>query len=171
MGWTFPWYSSQAGDFNFDHRVSFTPEQVESGDAAYNDRQAKVLDELPGVSVFCRDEAEDLYHTYSAYSRGLDMLDSAYHYMDPLPKGRDESELPWTMAWLRRHDQYEDQRRQPLVDVDVRRVMRKPRRGCTRDQPSGRTQLRPGDCGVRDIRRCCQRAEFCGYTVSFPLSS
>ena len=108
MGWTFPWYSSQGSDFNFDYHVSYTREQVDSGEAEYNYRQTSVLEELPGISVFYRDEAGDVYHTYSTYSRGLDMLNGAYHFMDLLPKGRDEAELPWTMAWLRRHDQYED---------------------------------------------------------------
>ncbi|MCU7846000.1 MAG: DUF899 domain-containing protein [Candidatus Thiodiazotropha sp. (ex Monitilora ramsayi)] len=108
MGWTFPWYSSYGSDFNFDYQVSYTPEQVESGDAEYNYTHMKVLDELPGISVFYKDNAGDVYHTYSTYQRGLDMLNGAYHYMDLLPNGRDEEDLPWTMAWLRRHDQYEE---------------------------------------------------------------
>lgn len=106
MGWTFPWYSSHGSDFNFDFQVSYTPEQIESDEAEYNFRRTKVMDELPGVSVFHRDETGDVYHTYSTYARGLDMLNGAYQYMDLLPKGRDEDDLPWTMAWLRRHDQY-----------------------------------------------------------------
>ena len=108
MGWTFPWYSSADNDFNFDFGVSFTTEQVESDSAVYNYRQTKVMDELPGVSVFIRGDAGEVFHTYSTFSRGLDMLNGAYHYMDVLPKGRDEAGLPWTMAWLGRHDQYED---------------------------------------------------------------
>jgi predicted dithiol-disulfide oxidoreductase (DUF899 family) len=108
MGWTFPWYSSHGSDFNFDYEVSYTPEQVESGDAEHNYVRMEVLAELPGISVFYRDRAGDVYHTYSTYKRGLDMLNGAYHYMDLLPKGRDEEDLTWTMAWLRRHDQYED---------------------------------------------------------------
>lgn len=108
MGWTFPWYSSYGSDFNFDYQVSYTSEQVESGNVEHNYRQTKVLEELPGISVFYRDPTGDIYHTYSTYSRGLDMLNGAYHYMDLLPRGRDEEGLSWTMAWLRRHDQYED---------------------------------------------------------------
>ena len=108
MGWTFPWYSSYGSDFNFDFQVSYTPEQVASGNAEYNYRQTKVPAELPGISVYYRDGTGDVYHTYSTYARGLDMLNGAYHYMDLLPKGRDEAELPRTMAWLRRHDQYDD---------------------------------------------------------------
>lgn len=106
MGWTFPWYSSHGSDFNFDFHVSYHSEQVESGQAEHNYRRTQVLAELPGISVFLRDEANDVFHTYSTYARGLDMLNGAYHYMDLLPKGRDEANLPWTMAWLRRHDQY-----------------------------------------------------------------
>jgi predicted dithiol-disulfide oxidoreductase (DUF899 family) len=108
MGWTFPWYSSGASEFNFDFQVSYTPEQVESGAAEHNYRRGKVIAELPGVSVFARDARGDVYHSYSTYARGLDMLNGAYRYMDLLPRGRDEQDLPWTMAWLRRHDQYED---------------------------------------------------------------
>lgn len=108
MGWTFSWYSSCGSDFNFDYQVSYTSEQVESGNVEHNYRQTKVLEELPGISVFYRDPTGDIYHTYSTYSRGLDMLNGAYHYMDLLPRGRDEEGLSWTMAWLRRHDQYED---------------------------------------------------------------
>lgn len=64
--------------------------------------------EGPGISVFHKDEQGEVFHTYSCYARGLDMLNGAYHYMDLAPKGRDEVHLPYTMAWLRRHDQYED---------------------------------------------------------------
>jgi predicted dithiol-disulfide oxidoreductase (DUF899 family) len=110
MGWTFPWYSSHGSDFNFDFQVSYTPEQVESGGAEHNYTHMKVIEELPGISVFYRGAGDDVYHTYSTYQRGLDMLNGAYHYMDLLPKGRDEEGLPWTMAWLRRHDQYDDDR-------------------------------------------------------------
>jgi len=107
MGWTFAWYSSAGSEFNFDFQVSYTPGQVASGAAEYNYRRTKVMEELPGISVFARDAGGDLFHTYSTYARGLDMLNGAYRYMDLLPKGRDEDGLAWTMAWLRRHDQYE----------------------------------------------------------------
>lgn len=107
MAWTFPWYSSVDNDFNFDFHVSFSQEQIEAGEAEYNYRQTNILGELPGISVFCRGEHGEIFHSYSTYARGLDMLNGAYHLMDILPKGRDESELPRPMAWLRRHDQYE----------------------------------------------------------------
>ena len=108
MGWTFPWYSSHGSDFNFDFGVSYTPGQVESGNAEYNYTRTQVMEELPGISVFYKDQSGDVYHTYSTYARGLDMLNGAYHYMDLLPRGRDEEGLDWTMAWLRRHDAYDD---------------------------------------------------------------
>ncbi|HTS89384.1 MAG TPA: thioredoxin family protein [Gemmatimonadales bacterium] len=107
MGWTFKWVSSGGNDFNYDLGVSFAPEAVKNGSAAYNYGTIPVPgEEMPGVSVFYRDAKGDIYHTYSAYSRGIDILNGAYHYIDLTPKGRDEGEAP--MAWLRRHDQYQD---------------------------------------------------------------
>ncbi len=100
-----PSCSSAGSDFNFDYGVSFTPEQREAG-GEYNYRQSDVGDELPGLSVFAMDEAGQIFHTYSAYSRGLDPINSGYQLLDLTPKGRDEDDLPWTMAWLRRHDSY-----------------------------------------------------------------
>jgi predicted dithiol-disulfide oxidoreductase (DUF899 family) len=106
MGWSFPVYSSAGSDFNFDYHVSFTPEQLKAGQAEYNYRVDPVgMSEAPGASVFLRDGGK-IYHTYSAYARGLDMLNVAYHYLDIVPKGRDEG--PGNMAWLRRRDEYED---------------------------------------------------------------
>lgn len=106
MGWSFPWFSSAPGDFNYDFGVSVTPEQRRDG-AEYNYRhESELNDELPGLSVFARDEDGQLYHTYSTYSRGLDALNSAYQLLDLTPKGRDEQDLPWTAAWVRRHDSY-----------------------------------------------------------------
>jgi predicted dithiol-disulfide oxidoreductase (DUF899 family) len=105
MGWSFPWYSSVGSDFNFDYGVSFTPEQLAAGEAEYNYRTDPISgSEAPGVSVFCRDEDGQIYHTYSTYARGLDMLNVGYHYMDLVPKGRDEG--PGSMRWLHRHDEY-----------------------------------------------------------------
>ena len=109
MGWTFPWASSYGTDFNFDYRVSFRPEDVAAGKAQYNYALTQTsMSELPGISVFFRDDAGAVFHTYSCYSRGLDMLNGAYHFLDITPKGRDEDGLPQSMAWVRRHDQYED---------------------------------------------------------------
>ena len=107
VGWSFPWYSSKGSDFNFDYHVSFTPEQLEAGKVEYNYRVDPIsMSETPGVSVFRR-EGGKVYHTYSAYARGLDMVNVAYHYMDLAPKGRDEDEMGG-MAWLRRRNEYPD---------------------------------------------------------------
>ncbi len=107
MGWGFPWYSSMGSDFNFDFHVSFTPEQLAAGKAEYNYRVDPVsVSEQPGISVFRR-EGGTVYHTYSAYARGLDMVNVAYHYMDLAPKGRDEDETGG-MGWLHRRDEYPD---------------------------------------------------------------
>jgi predicted dithiol-disulfide oxidoreductase (DUF899 family) len=107
MGWSFPWVSSQAGDFNFDYQASFTPQQIADGKAYYNYRvQTKSISDEVGISVFCRNEAGEVFHTYSCYSRGVDMLNAAYHYLDLVPKGRDEDGFDFPMAWVRRHDQY-----------------------------------------------------------------
>jgi predicted dithiol-disulfide oxidoreductase (DUF899 family) len=108
MGWTFNWVSSSGNDFNRDYHVSFTPE--EKGRAVYNYKAGSFSgEEAPGISVFAKDEAGAVYHTYSCYARGLDMLNGAYHMLDLVPKGRDEDGLPFTMAWVRRHDRYEEQ--------------------------------------------------------------
>ena len=107
MGWSFKWLSSAQNEFNRDFHVSATSEEVEKGETYYNYRRTRSFgDEMPGMSVFYKDDGGVVYHTYSTYARGLDRLNAAYHYLDMAPKGRDESELPWSMAWLRRHDSY-----------------------------------------------------------------
>ena len=106
MGWRFPWVSSFGSDFNFDYRVSF--EEL-GPNAEYNyEKQEIDSDEMPGVSVFHEDASGTVFRTYSAYARGLDILVGAYNFLDLTPKGRDEDELPWTMAWVRHHDKYGD---------------------------------------------------------------
>ena len=95
MGWTFDWVSSAPSDFNFDYAVSFTPDQVKSGANIYNFGTSGFgVEEAPGISVFCRDEAGDIFHTYSCFARGLDMMNAAYHYLDLTPLGRHEDGLP-----------------------------------------------------------------------------
>jgi predicted dithiol-disulfide oxidoreductase (DUF899 family) len=109
MGWSFPWYSSAGSDFNFDYRVSFTTDEMRAGKADYNYRLASAvvtMSEAPGISVFLKD-GDEIYHTYSTYERGLDMLNVAYHYMDLVPRGRDEGDGGLD-TWLRRHDEYSD---------------------------------------------------------------
>ena len=109
MGWNFKWASSFGSDFNYDFSVSFTPEELEIGQVYYNYKEQKLsMAEQPGISVFYRDETDKIFHTYSCYSRGLDMLNGAYHYLDLVPKGRDEQGLPRAMSWVRLHDEYVD---------------------------------------------------------------
>jgi len=105
MGWSFKWVSSFATSFNFDHHVSFTPEELAARRAFYNFTvQNPGAPEREGVSVFYRDRSGNLFHTYSSYARGIDMLNSDYHYLDLVPKGRDEGGRgPY---WVRRHDEY-----------------------------------------------------------------
>ncbi|MCE7062030.1 thioredoxin family protein [Dyadobacter sp. CY343] len=107
MGWQFPWVSSFGSDFNYDYNVSFTEEQIKSGNVYYN---YEILPhdadtESPGASVFYKDENGDIFHTYSAYARGLDILLTAHNILDMSPKGRNED---GTMDWMRHHDKYED---------------------------------------------------------------
>lgn len=111
MGWRFPWVSSNASDFNFDFGVSFTKEGIAKGLASYNYEKLKDPDDAgegPGLSVFFKDKAGRVFHTYSTYARGLDILVGTYNFLDLVPKGRDEDKLAFTMAWVRHHDKYED---------------------------------------------------------------
>ena len=109
MGWSFKWVSSFENDFNRDYQVSFSEEETEAGKAYYNYKYTKFPStEAPGASVFYKDEKSDVFHTYSVYERGLDMFIGAYHYLDVVPKGRDEDSLSWSMEWLRLHDAYDD---------------------------------------------------------------
>jgi len=107
MGWSFKWLSSFGSKFNYDYYVSFTPAEVASGQAFWNYARAKPhAAESVGVSVFCKDQDGDLFHTYSCYSRGVDVLNGAYHYLDLVPKGRDEAGHANPQFWVRRHDEY-----------------------------------------------------------------
>ncbi|MEE8517284.1 MAG: DUF899 family protein, partial [Alphaproteobacteria bacterium] len=109
MGWTFKWVSSSGNDFNRDYHVSFTQEEIDSGNVYYNYRKRGIpVTEAPGASVFYQDESGEIFHTYSVYERGLDMFLTAYHYLDMVPKGRDEDGLSFTMEWLCHHDNYDD---------------------------------------------------------------
>jgi predicted dithiol-disulfide oxidoreductase (DUF899 family) len=107
LGWSFDWASSHNNDFNADFGVSFSPEELENGTATYNYKTGGFNGtEAPGISVFFRDDDDRVYHTYSTYARGLDMLNAGYHLMDLTPRGRDEAELDFSMAWVRRRDEY-----------------------------------------------------------------
>ncbi len=108
MKWRFKWVSSHGTDFNRDYYVSFTQDEMAKEQAYYNYSKGKFpSEEGSGASVFYRDEAGNVFHTYSTYARGLDILIGAYNYLDLVPKGRDEAALPWSMSWLRHHDRYE----------------------------------------------------------------
>jgi predicted dithiol-disulfide oxidoreductase (DUF899 family) len=106
MGWSFPWVSSYGSDFNYDLHVSFTAEQLAAGKVDYNYHLVEGYEELPGVSVFYKNERGEVFHTYSCYERGIDMVNGAYQFLDLAPKGRDEDGLDDSMEWVRRHDQY-----------------------------------------------------------------
>ncbi|MGH6900139.1 MAG: DUF899 domain-containing protein [Geminicoccaceae bacterium] len=107
MGWRFKWVSSHGNDFNRDYHVSFTEDEMAQGEVYYNYGMGEFpSEEAPGISVFYKDPSGAVFHTYSAYARGLDLLVGAYNYLDLAPKGRDEAALPWTMAWVRHHDRY-----------------------------------------------------------------
>ena len=109
MGWKFRWVSSYGSDFNFDYHVSFTPEEKEKGEVEYNyTKTAFFSEEGPGASVFAKDSAGEVFHTYSSYARGLDILVGTYNFLDLVPKGRDEDSLAFTMSWVRHHDRYTD---------------------------------------------------------------
>ncbi len=106
MGWTFTWVSSGNNSFNHDYGVSFTPEEVATGDVGYNFGTTPYAnEELPGSSVFAKNAAGEVFHTYSAYSRGLDHLFIPFSFLDLAPKGRNEE---GTMSWVRLHDEYDD---------------------------------------------------------------
>lgn len=108
MGWHFPWVSSNANSFNHDFAVSFTPQELAAGEVYYNyGRRPFPAEEAPGVSVFCKDEAGHVFHTYSTFGRGVEVMMGAYQMMDLVPKGRDEQGLAFTMEWVRHHDRYE----------------------------------------------------------------
>jgi predicted dithiol-disulfide oxidoreductase (DUF899 family) len=109
MGWPFRWLSSYGSDFNYDYRVSFTEEEVATGKVYYNyETRDFVSQELSGISVFYKDESGDIFHTYSTYGRGDEMLVTTYMYLDLTPKGRNESGPRYNLTdWVRHHDRYD----------------------------------------------------------------
>lgn len=107
MGWKFPWVSSFGSDFNYDFGVSFTPEQVASGNVPYNYGTTNYpMEELHGTSVFYKNEAGEVFHTYSTYARGAEILVGSYNFLDLTPKGRNEERNG--RDWLKHHDRYEE---------------------------------------------------------------
>lgn len=108
MGWQFKWVSSQGNDFNHDFGVSFTPEERAQGEVPYNyGLRPFPAEEAPGISVFYKDDAGDVHHTYSTYGRGVEVMMGTYDLLDLTPKGRDEDDGPYKMEWVRHHDRYE----------------------------------------------------------------
>lgn len=110
MGWQFDWVSSNGSDFNYDHHVSFTPEQLASGTVYYNFTETKsedAFEELPGMSAFYKDADGTVFHTYSAYARGGEEMIGTFMVLDRMPKGRNETKI---MDWVRRHDEYDSAR-------------------------------------------------------------
>ena len=119
MGWRFKWVSSLASDFNYDYHVSFTKDDLAKGKVYYNYQMTEAsIGELPGLSVFYKDAAGEIFHTYSSYGRGGDLLIGAYNYLDLTPKGRNETTI---MDWMRRHDEYEDSDARSCCGTDASR--------------------------------------------------
>ncbi len=133
MGWKFHWVSSFGTDFNYDYQVSQSAEEKASGEAYYNYAMTKFpSDERPGLSVFAKDASGEIFHTYSTYARGLDILVGTYNFLDVAPKGRDEDGLKHPMAWVRRHDKYDGTY---FVDVEA-----------GYEQPKLLSEIKAGSC-------------------------
>ncbi|HEV8693830.1 MAG TPA: DUF899 family protein, partial [Lysobacter sp.] len=110
MGWRFTWVSSHGTDFNFDYHVSFTKDAMAKGEVDYNFEPREFpSEEAPGISVFYRDDAGEVFHTYSRYGRGVELMMHTYNLLELTPKGRDEDDLDYPMAWVRHHDRYAPQ--------------------------------------------------------------
>jgi predicted dithiol-disulfide oxidoreductase (DUF899 family) len=136
MGWRFKWVSSFGTDFNYDYNVSFTQEQQASGKVFYNYAETTFpSEEGPGLSVFVRDAKGNIFHTYSSYGRGLDILLGAYNFLDMVPKGRYEEGLKHSMAWVRHHDRYTES-----YFVDPMQLYKQPEKAggsCCKDDHNG----------------------------------
>jgi predicted dithiol-disulfide oxidoreductase (DUF899 family) len=110
LGWTFPWYSSGDTDFNYDYQASYRADEVARGEAYHNYQITKnKLTDRTGISVFYKNATGEIFHTYSCYARGVEMMNAGYHYLDLVPKGRNETGLPSPMAWVHLRDSYADQ--------------------------------------------------------------
>ena len=108
MGWQFKWVSSHGSDFNHDFGVSFTPQEMAKGEVRYNySMRPFPSEEAPGISLFYKDEAGEVFHTYSTYGRGVEVMMGTYNLLDLTPKGRDEHNPEYAMDWVRHHDRYE----------------------------------------------------------------
>jgi predicted dithiol-disulfide oxidoreductase (DUF899 family) len=123
MGWRFKWVSAFGSEFNSDYQVSFTAQEKAGGKVFYNYEfiESFPSEERPGASVFYKNPAGEIFHTYSTYGRGLDILIGTYNFLDLAPKGRDEGDLAWSMAWVRHHDRYDG------AAVDVKASYQQPK--------------------------------------------
>jgi predicted dithiol-disulfide oxidoreductase (DUF899 family) len=109
MGWKFKWVSSYGSDFNYDYNVSFTEADKARGKVTYNFEEIDYpFEEMPGYSVFYKDEAGDVFHTYSTFARGTELMGGVYGFLDVTPKGRNEPPGGNLTSWVRRHDEYEE---------------------------------------------------------------
>jgi predicted dithiol-disulfide oxidoreductase (DUF899 family) len=115
MDWRFPWVSSHDTSFNQDFRVSFTKEQLAAGNCYNFGTSGHPGEEAPGLSFFAKDESGTVFHTYSSFGRGVEDILPVYAFLDRAPRGRNEADLPFSMAWVRHHDRYKDGR---LADAD-----------------------------------------------------
>jgi predicted dithiol-disulfide oxidoreductase (DUF899 family) len=136
MGWHFKWVSSNSNDFNYDYHVSFTKDEMAKGKVNYNYGEREFpSEEGPGLSVFYKNAVGEIFHTYSTYGRGLDILLGAYNFLDLTSKGRDEDALTFTMSWVRHHDRYENG-----YTVDQTAAYQPPKLAndscCSHDQPT-----------------------------------
>jgi predicted dithiol-disulfide oxidoreductase (DUF899 family) len=123
MGWAFKWVSSFGSDFNFDYHVSFTEEEKKANRAFYNFTSGPyVHDELPGYSVFYKDVAGDIFHTYSTFARGTELLGGVYGFLDVTPRGRNEPPGGNLTDWVRRHDEYTEKPGDSCCHGQVRSV-------------------------------------------------
>ena len=112
MGWRFDWVSSHGSAFNFDFGVSFTPQELATGEVDYNYRKGYFpAEEAPGISVFFKDDAGEVFHTYSTFGRGVEVMMGSYAMMDLTPLGRNERDVFYKMEWVRHHDRYDPQHR------------------------------------------------------------
>ena len=120
MGWQFKWLSSHGSSFNYDFRVSFTAEEVAKGELPYNyGTSPYAFEEWPGISVFWKDDAGDVFHTYSTYGRGVEVMMGTYRLLDLTPKGREERDTFYKMEWVRHHDRYEAESSATASPADV----------------------------------------------------
>lgn len=121
MGWRFKWVSSHGTDFNYDFDVSFRKEDIAARRAQYNYRPLDFeIEDLSGFSFFCKNRDGEIFHTYSTFARGDEMLCTAYMYIDLLPKGRNEDDLEDPSSWWRHHDKYTEGTGEKDCDPSVR---------------------------------------------------